>query len=50
MDKYLDVFFKYKYNFKFPYFHFCNDSVGMLDEEEFKSNSLLKTTLCFTKK
>ena len=25
INKYLDVFFKYKYNFKCPLFYFCND-------------------------
>ena len=44
MDKYLDVFFKYENNFKFPSFYLSNDSLRMLDEA-FESNSFFKANL-----
>ena len=32
IDKYLDVFFKSKCNFKFSSFYFCKDSLGVSDK------------------
>ena len=45
IDKYLDVFFKYKYNYKF---HFCNDFVGAL-YKEFESKASVRLLYVFSR-